>query len=370
MSAFFDGLEQFVNQLGAGFFPLPPPDPTGLEDSDPNLTGLPRDANGILMQYQPPPNPVPQDWKFYDGGDSAQKTGIAAFSGGKQDRALLHVFETDGLMVRHPSDFPHNNWKNSSRDQLMAFLAGCWRGRLFEISSRLFTAHATRVPPFTCQNTENDVPGSTKAPPVGDILMPHDLMVFAIACGKNDAYLDLHGQFALQAAIETADPAVEQNNLLCEAILGGRLDLYVQVNPNYKEVINKYWSVQPWRGQPQIASAFVATVEMELLRYQGRPKIPLIFPANTIAEIAGLDWGKELQNIDPTHHTELAKKFLVAAVADAKKTADSLGIPPPATIRVGDVDVPIPIPQQVPLPPPPPPWVPDPIPPWIRHLFG
>jgi hypothetical protein len=190
MSTILDSINTFVGQLGIGLLPLPPKSDT-LDGHVPNLEGLlSREDAGIICQLQ--------DNKSLDGGDSAHRTGIAAFYNSGPDSDLLNRFETGGKMVRHPTQEPWNNWKNCTRDQLIGYVAGCWRAGRLDINQRLLQAHAARNPPFTCQNTENDKPGSEKKPPVGDLLLPDDVMFLRIGAGENAAYTDMLGQFTLQ----------------------------------------------------------------------------------------------------------------------------------------------------------------------------
>ena len=196
MTTVLDTITGFLNMLGDGVEPLPPMSGT-LDGHVPDLHGLARDDQGIICQLQ--------DDKSLDGGDSAHRTGVAAFCNSALDNALLPRFESGGVMVPHPTQAPWNNWKNCSRDQLKGYVAGCWRVGRLDINQRLLQAHAARIPPFTCQNTEEDAPGTTKIPPIGDILLPDDVMFLRIVAGENAAYTDAVGQFFLQAAIERAD---------------------------------------------------------------------------------------------------------------------------------------------------------------------
>lgn len=300
-------IENQLGRLGLGLFPLPPR-PSTLDGFTPDLSLIPRDAEGIINQEQ-------GDGSL-DGGDSAHKTGVAAFCNSKPDQSLLTVFEADGIMVRHPTQHPWNNWRNCSRDQLLAYCAGCWRAGRSDICQRLFIAHATRIPPFTCQNTERDEPGTTKDPAIGDPMGPHDIMSLKICAGDPAAFLSLVDQFALQVIIELSDPdvEVEKNQILLQSIICGRLNLYVQVHPNYRENIRHYWS--GWRKEPQIAEALVWVVEKELERYKGIPVIPLL-PQNLIRFLRETDWQEEFRTIDPGRIPALATKFAEATLKDA-----------------------------------------------------
>jgi hypothetical protein len=227
-----------VDVLTTGQFPIPPWAGT-LDGHVPNMSGLPRDDDNIICQ--PEANATPAKDTFapmrsthglMDGGDSAARTGVAAFCNSKLDIDLLPRFEKNGLMVRHPKHYPWNNPHNCTRDQLLAFMSGCWRARNPTISGILLKAHAARS--YTCQNVERDKPGTTKIPPVGDVLLPDDIMFLHICAGGNAMFMEPYGQLALQLAVEVADHSfkVDKTNLMLECIVCGRLNLFVQVHQN------------------------------------------------------------------------------------------------------------------------------------------
>jgi hypothetical protein len=308
LSTILDAITSFVDQLGLGLLPLPPKSDT-LDGHVPDLSGLARDAEGIICQVQK---------DNLDGGDSAHREGVAAFCNSRPDMALLPRFETGGIMVRHPTQEPWNNWKNCTRDQLIGYVAGCWRAGRADIAQRLLQAHATRNPPFTCQNTENDSPGTTKNPPIGDPLAPDNVMFLRIGAGDNAAYMDVLGQFTLQLGIELADKDIktDKTNLILHTIVCGRLNLLVQVLPNYQDAIRYYWS--GWRQQPRIAEEFIWVIDQELKRY---PKVTIpLLPMNLLTLLRGLDVTAELKNLDPAHHAQLAGRFLEASLKDAANT--------------------------------------------------
>jgi hypothetical protein len=258
-----DALDTLLGHPG----PPLPPNSGSIAGHTPDLDGLARDDSGIINQLE--------DGGKLDGGDSAHRTGFAAFLNSQRDKDLLPLFEKekdgvkDGVMVRHPTQVPWNNWKNCTRDQLIGYTSGCWRAGRLDINRRLLAAHATRFPPFTCQNTERDYDGSTKNPPIGDPLGPHDVMYLRICAGDDAAYTDWAGQLGLKAAIGYAmfqDIQVDQNNLILHCILCGRLNLLVNKVPRYEESIRYYWS--RWRKQPRIAEEFIWVIREELKRYQ------------------------------------------------------------------------------------------------------
>lgn len=290
MSTVLDAITSFVNRLGTGQFPIPPK-PDTLDGHIPDMSALARDGQGIICQRQ-------ADGSL-DGGDSAHRTGVAAFCNSAFDGSLLPLFESTGVMTRHPTQAPWNNWKNCTRDQLTGYVAGCWRANCSAINRRLYQAHKNRVPPFTCQNTENDAPGTTKIPPIGDLLSPADIMFLRIAAGDDAAFRDVLAQFSLHVAIEVADRDVkiDKTNLMLESIVCGRLNLFVQVHSNYEDCLRYYWS--GWRQQPRIAEELIWVVQKELSRYPASA-VPRL-PENELNRLKGLDLAEELKKLDPVH---------------------------------------------------------------------
>jgi hypothetical protein len=252
-----------------------------------------------------------------DGGDSAARTGVAAFCNSKQDISLLSRFEKNGFMFRHPKQQPWNNPKNSTRDQLLAYLSGCWRSNNLAISRSLLATHAARN--YTCQNIERDKPGTTKFPPIGDVLLPDDVMYLHICAGDEMMFMEPYGQLALQVAIEVADRSAhtDKTNLMLECIVCGRLNLFVQVHQNYKEMLRWYFVEDRGANRQlgQVADELIFAVDQELKRYPGSV-VPLL-PTATLEFLRKLNLRAELKNIDPKHHLDLAARFAQANLRDA-----------------------------------------------------
>ncbi len=309
MSSVIDELEAFVSGLGIGMSPMPP-DAGSLGDFTPNLTNVPRDAGNIIVQRR---------GNGIDGGDSAHRTGVAAFCNSSIDKALLHKFENgNGLMVRHPSQPPWNDPNNCSLDQLKGYAAGCWRAGQLDVVKRLLARQAARG--WTCQNIEDADPGPPirvhkKKPPVGDLIQPHEQMFLRIAAGETLAYQDPLAQFWMYAAIQVADRKKEtdNNNLMIESMICGCLNRFVAAHPNYRDFIHHYWS--EWRAQPQVAEALIAVVERKLKRYTSVTFPPL--PENVLNLLRSVNLDHELRNIDPKHHAQLAARFAEVSMRDA-----------------------------------------------------
>lgn len=288
-----------------------------------------RDSDWIIGQTQEPPD-------TWDGGDSAHKTGVLAFCGSEADQGLLVRFEDgNGTMVRHPKEYPWNNPKNCSRDQLIAFTAGCWRAGQTSIAQRLLREHEARG--YFCQNTERDEPGSTKNGPA-DPLLPHEQMFLRVCAGNSGAHWDLVGQTMLQAVIEAVphQPAnIEINQLILECVVCARLDHFVKFVPDYRRRLNLYWGS---RDQQEIADVFAAVVEIELTRYSGFVALPfppfpmgsafaavkhieLIYDAAT-----HINWWKDPNNLAqiPVSAVRLFEAAISDGVAQAKYYVETI----------------------------------------------
>lgn len=325
MPDMLDQITQYVDMFTTGQFPIPPWAGT-LDGHVPNLNGLIRDDDNIICQPETSDTPggpgvfppMHSAHGLVDGGDSAARTGAAAFCNSALDIGLLPKFVTNGIMVRHPKHYPYNNPNNCTRDQLLAFLSGCWRSRSLIISQELLKTHAARG--YTCQNYEKDEPGSQKKG--NDSLLPDDIMYLHICGGEKSTFTEPYGQLALQAAIQVADRSIgtDRTNLMLECIVCGRLNLFVQVHQNYKEMLRWYFVDDPSgnRQMGPIAEELIYAVDQELKRY---PKsiVPLL-PTETLKLFRGLNLRAELNNLDQGRHLELAKRFTEATLKDAATT--------------------------------------------------
>lgn len=220
-----------------------------------------RDAENIVIQHSR------DDWSYADGGDSAMRTGILAWAGSHQDELNLGKFEIKpGLFVRHPTQAPWNNPNNFTRDQLVCYVAGCFAAGYSGICERAFITAVHRR--LRAQNTEADVPGSTKHFPDGaDLLMP-DIMYFLGICAGLPKFvlagLAIFGYPMLVLNIlwsTLVKPYGEQNQLICIcSIVGVRtLKFYRWLHPNYQKALVQYWG--GWRDQMEIADKVINKIE-------------------------------------------------------------------------------------------------------------
>jgi hypothetical protein len=330
----------FSELIGSGMY-IMPPDNNFLfyEQYDFSELIKHRDSQTLLIgQFEPPrPDGKPHisgyscannlEFKI-DFGDSAHKTGILAFCNSEIDKQHLPQYEVQsGIMVRHPSQPPWNWWKNCSRDQLLAYSAGCWRAKQYDIVKRLLDQHEKRINALgfpSCQNSDDNCPQTekfiegTNIPLGGDILDPTHIMFLRICSGDSNAYLDPLAQFALQIAIEATDKDVtlEKNQLILQAIVCGRLDLYVQVHDNYKENIRYYWKS---KRQAQIGEAFIRVIEQELKRYSGQLHTSILgLPIETIKSLFNINF-KELFNGNLVELENYINRIFVAFGSDMQK---------------------------------------------------
>ncbi|MDN3676901.1 hypothetical protein QWY90_06215 [Flavobacterium paronense] len=272
-----------------------------------------------------------------DFGDSAHKTGILAFCNSEKDKLNLPLYEKPdmpGFMVRHPSIPPANNWKNCTRDQLLAYSAGCWRSGKHDIVKRLLDEHNKRTNAIgmpLCQNSEENCPGSTKQFYATDVLAPHDVMFLRICSGDFDAYKDPIAQLSLQIAIEVTDRdiKVEKNQLLLQAIICGRLDLYVHVHDNFRENIMQYWVGKNDEGysrdQAQIGEALIKVVECELRRYSGQLQTSTLgIPIETLKVLLSSDYFQIFFQGNISLLEDFTQRFIKALSSDLQKIAKEI----------------------------------------------
>jgi len=306
----------------------PQPYSASLGTYKPSLVGLKRDASGIIMQG---PEDLLEHDEHLDGGDSAHRTGVLAFCNSDIDRKNLPAFRISrGVMTRHPTQVPWNNPNNCTRDQLIGYIAGCWRTGRTDIVAELLTAHAQRIPPYTCQDIENDKAGPEKKdPPIGDPLAPHDIMYFGICAGDTRAFLDLVSQLSLYIAIATAPtkPEAEINQLLLESIVCGQLDIFIETHANYREALSNYWSGVPWRGQKSIADSLMNVVNIESARYIPVSLLDVLVPQHLLEELRQVNLNEEMKAFiagNPLQFAQLTTKFLIASLRDIQDHIEML----------------------------------------------
>lgn len=199
-----------------------------------------------------------------DGGDSANREGLyALFS---NERNPLDVFEVlPGWITRHPKQVPWDNPKNFSRDQLIPYVAGCYKQGQSDIVRRVFWAHAKRF--FFCQNFERDIKGSTKYPwphnfindhgyaetkafDFADILLPNDIG-HLILCGRLWYFywfLPLSYLFLALTVVTHCrfDESNDEGQILSECVIAGSffVFLYKKLKPDWMLALANYWVIR------------------------------------------------------------------------------------------------------------------------------
>lgn len=303
---------------------LLPSDPSSITSAPGALDQIDtqRDGDGIVVSTE-----------GSDGGDSSHRTGFLAFCGSRADADLLPMFEKEpGKGVRHPKQGPpafNDRWWNDpdnfTRDQLVAYAAGCWRSGRTDIVRRLLSKVVERG--FRAQNIHKDAP-DVPSPSGPDIIGPHVLMYLNVCAGLPFAAWDPLGQAILQLDIEFAQTQpvndYEINQLALQAIVCGRLDYFVTWIPDYKERFDYYWSVR--RPMSQVSDLICSVIDIELHRYPVAgfrfPPFPIhtLLAALEIAEesydaLTHINWwsGEAAQKV-PAHITSWFKANLADAV--------------------------------------------------------
>lgn len=219
--------------------------------------------------------------------DSAVRCGILVFAGNSaMDMALIKNYESKGLFFRCPVGAPANNPKNATRDQMIPLVAGLYRAGEHKAIRRIFWSRLKSA--FFAQNTERDMPLSTKRPyphcfykdskpttetkamkfnwlklkfentivssehtveskmfDFADPLIPHNIW-FLIKAGKMYPlyWFGLIGMpFHLSSMyLHGKTEQYEENQTIAESYVLGTLNLFKKWNPKWEAVSQKYWS--------------------------------------------------------------------------------------------------------------------------------
>jgi len=206
---------------------------------------------------------LPKDNGATDYMDSARLAGLLSTFSHPAAPSCWHYI-VQGQAVRHPDEFPANNPKNFTRDQLLPLIAGFYfEGGISSPARKLYEGALARG--CRAQNTEADVPGSTKKFPNGaDILNPFHMLVLATAAGKVNPFWALTGRlFAIFEILFNAafTPTREPNQLLCSLMVLGPawVRFYKHVTPKWKEALILYWT--GWRNEVALASFLIERVD-------------------------------------------------------------------------------------------------------------
>lgn len=185
------------------------------------------------------------DPSYFDCGDSDFKTSISTLGGNEQDKTLIPVFVINGKLVRHPTDPKWSNPDLTSRDQLIAYVTGCWASGNAAIVKTLRETYKL--------NINKDI-----------LVMPDVQNHMRLCAGLPGFWL---GYAWLNISILYAanyDKEHELNQLLAMCIVAG--PKYVKkLNkefPTWRENLTEYWS--GWRDNKEIGEALIARAEQEL----------------------------------------------------------------------------------------------------------
>lgn len=198
-----------------------------------------------------------------DAMDSAHLAGLMAFVGHeKMSFKILDKYCPEvGVAVRCPDDFSGlcpANPNNFTRDQLICLLSGFYsygaRGNPY-----LLYAEA-RSRGYRAQNTERDVPGSTKRFPDGaDFLDPSHIGYMKICAGLKANWFEKAWMLARIKISSKFSPLKEPNNIIVMSIVYGYAGILKKSNPQIYQAIRNYWST--WRGELELAEVLIKKLE-------------------------------------------------------------------------------------------------------------
>lgn len=210
---------------------------------------------------------LPKDSGASDWADSARAAGVLSMFDKTFDakKCLMYTkMLEDGTVVamRHPvsTDNGANNWKNFTRDQLMCLAYGLLHADEKGTARKLYYAAKDRG--FRAQNTEADVPGTTKKFPNGADFFTPSHRGHLRRCGGlestwfQDLWLRMdilfHSKFT---------PLAEPCQLLamCGSHSRDMIKFYLSSNKQWREGIRAYFS--GWRGEAVLAELMIEVLE-------------------------------------------------------------------------------------------------------------
>jgi len=203
----------------------------------------------------------PDDPTYLEGGDSARSTGIMALCNSVIDQYNLPMFEKpfeSGMLCRHPTQYGTGDF---TRDQLIPFLAGCWKAKQFELAKRVFWAHAKRL--FFCQNQYEQFTGKDKGWFGRDPLGPQHIG-FMILCARiywlYPLLIFCFPVMLLDLVWATkVRPDMEQNQMIAMCFVWDLVWLYIFMHKSWQQETMKYWG--KWRGQNEIGELIIKTIK-------------------------------------------------------------------------------------------------------------
>lgn len=210
----------------------------------------------------PKPNGA-TDWM-----DSAHYCGMLYFvehpeAKKKAYKILDYVYGKE--LLRCPEDYSGlcpANPNNCTRDQFIVYLAGINQFKFREIAK--FLLEAAKARDYRAQNTEKDIPGSTKKFPDGpDILDPSHIGYMKICAGLKANWFERLWMLAKIKIMSRISPMSEPNNIVVMSIVYGYANILKKSNPQIFQAIKNYWCENEgaWRGEPELAEMLIKKLE-------------------------------------------------------------------------------------------------------------
>jgi len=219
-----------------------------------------------------------------DGGDSSMRAGMGTLSGLNWPKPFnLADFEIQwGWMTRHPTQPVWSSPLNSSRDQLVPYLAGLNQIGRNDVIRRLAAWHLMRL--GLCQNFQRDKPGTwklpypstyvndrgetvTKAFDFADPTLPNHWWCFIKGGHLYPLYVlyPICLLFALLSIYSSIGTGKEQNQVIAEMSFHPTwmMRLYVKWNPSWNENNALYWVS---RGEKEYSDAIADYVNKRCLQ--------------------------------------------------------------------------------------------------------
>lgn len=204
-------------------------------------------------------NGLPRPTGATDFMDSAHAAGMCTVFGvpSFNSNCLTSYILPNGMAVRNPDEYPSNNPLNFTRDQMVPLVAGLRLINRQDLVKTLYDAAVARG--YRAQNSEADVPGSTKKFPNGaDLLTPSVMNHLRICSGQKPTLL---GKLWLMADIVfygLFTPMAEPNNIIVMSLTAGPFytKLLNKTSPKLNLAVIDYWS--GWRGEPELAALILS----------------------------------------------------------------------------------------------------------------
>ena len=205
---------------------------------------------------------LPKDTGASDYADSARLAGIlGAFGHPAMTAEKIAQYVIGDQGVRYPyvdptGNLSSNNPKNFTRDQEVCLAAGLNKLRRPDLAMKLYRAAQNRW--YRGQNTEADIPGSTKKFPDGADLFLFDTMSHLKNCADQGptvlGRINLIIDICYKAWVK---PMTEPNQIMCMCLIAGPMyvKLLRKLNKKLDAAIREYWS--GWRGEPELAEFLI-----------------------------------------------------------------------------------------------------------------